>query len=79
MKKSVKILLIALCYVFLCVFMFSGYKIYSILSEYKEADNKYNDIRDQYVTTATPAPTAKPDPKATVDPNVTPEPEKPRP
>ena len=79
MKKSVKILLIALCYVFLCVFMFSGYKIYTIVSEYNEADSKYNDIRDQFVTTATPAPTVKPaDPKATEDPNTTPEPEKPK-
>lgn len=77
MKKSVKILLIVLCYVFLCVFMFSGYKIFTIMKDYKDADNKYNDLRDQYVTTTTPTP--KPtDPSATADPNATEEPETPK-
>ena len=63
--------------------MFSGYKIFTILKEYKDADNKYEDIRNQYVTIATPAPTVKPsakpdDPKATEDPEATKEPEKPK-
>ena len=84
LKKSVKIILIALCYIFLCVFMFSGYKIFTIMREYKEAENMYSDLSNQFVSAqATPAPTKKPDSSAdpqateppvepTPDPNVSP-------
>ena len=61
--------------------MFSGYKIYSIVSGYKEAGNKYTDITNQYVTTTTPTPkpSEKPkDPSATEDPEATEEPEGPK-
>lgn len=78
MKKSVKIILIVACYIFLCVFMFSGYKIYSILSGYKEAGNMYSNMSNQYVTTTTPTPKPSADPKATADPHATEEPEAPK-
>ena len=78
MKKSVKIILIALCYIFLCVFMFSGYKIFTIMREYKEAETMYSDLSNQFVSTqATPAPTKKPDTSA--DPQTTEQPVEPTP
>ena len=52
MKKSVKILLSVLCVVFLGVFAFSGYKIYSTLHEYKVAEKAYSNLSNQYVSKA---------------------------
>ena len=49
MKKSVKILLTVLCLIFVGIFAFSGYKLYSIIHEYKVAENKYNDLSSQFV------------------------------
>lgn len=59
MKKSVKILLIAVCSVFFVVFLVSGFKVYSILHEYKVAENMYSDMNSQFVTTPAPV-TPKP-------------------
>lgn len=59
MKKSLKILLIAVCSVFFVVFLISGYKVYTIMREYKVAENMYNSLNDQFVTTPPPA-TPKP-------------------
>ena len=50
MKKPVKILLIILCVIFLCIFGFSGYKLYSIMHEYKVAADTYNNLSGQFVT-----------------------------
>ncbi len=50
MKKSVKILLSILCVAFVCVFAFSGYKLYSIMHEYKVSEGKYNDLNSKFVT-----------------------------
>ncbi len=49
MKKSVKILLTVLCLIFVGIFAFSGYKLYSIMHEYKVAENKYNDLSNRFV------------------------------
>ena len=54
MKKSVKIILVAVCCVFLAVFLVSGFKVYSILHEYKVAENMYSDLNDKFVTTPHP-------------------------
>ena len=77
MKKSVRILLIALCVVLVCVFGWSAFKIVSTLHDYKKAEKTYNDIANTYSSvTSTPAPTAKADdsaePEATPDPNYSP-------
>lgn len=50
MKKSVKLLLTILCAVLVAVFAFSGYKLYSIIHEYKVADNMYNNLNSNFVT-----------------------------
>lgn len=55
MKKSLKILLIAVCSVFFVVFLISGYKVYTIMHEYKVAENMYNSLNDQFVTTPPPS------------------------
>lgn len=60
MKKSVKIILIALCSVFLVVLLVSGFKVYSILHEYKVAENMYNSLNDKFVTTPPPTETKAP-------------------
>lgn len=60
MKKSVKIILIAVCCVFLAVFLVSGFKVYSILHEYKVAENMYSDLNDKFVTTPPPSATKTP-------------------
>lgn len=43
MKKTLKFLINL---TLICTLIYSGYNIYSKLSEYKKADNIYNDIRD---------------------------------
>lgn len=50
MKKSLKIILTILCIVFVCVFAFSGYKLYSTLHEYKVAERMYDGLSGQFVT-----------------------------
>ena len=50
MKKQTRILLTILCIVFLCVFAFSGYKLYSIIHEYNAAKRMYNGLSGEYVT-----------------------------
>ena len=49
-KKSIKVLLILLCFVFLGIFAISGYQLISTLNQYKQAENAYNDVNDRYVT-----------------------------
>lgn len=56
MKKGVKILFIILCVIFICIFLFSGYKLYSKWAEYKKAENTYDSISSQYVTAPSSAP-----------------------
>ena len=51
MKKPVKIVLIVLCVIFLLIFVYSGYKLISTLHEYKVAEDTYNKISSDYVST----------------------------
>lgn len=60
MNKTVKILLIALCVVCVGVFCYSGYQLFSTLSEYKAAQNFYEDLSNEYVTTESPSATDSP-------------------
>ena len=55
-------MLILLCVVFLCVFGFSAFKIISTLRGYKIAEENYNALSQQFVTTTqtTPKPSAAP-------------------
>lgn len=57
MKKSVKIVLICLCVVFVIIFGFSAFKIISTLNGYKQAEKTYSDIASQFVTVAEPVKT----------------------
>ena len=50
MKKQTRILLTVLCVVFLCVFAFSGYKLYSIIHEYRVDQQMYNGLSGNVVT-----------------------------
>lgn len=50
MKKPLKIILSILFVVFICVFAFSGYKLYSTLHEYKVAEKMYDGLSSQFVT-----------------------------
>ena len=61
-NKQIKILLVVLCLVFLCVFGFSAYKIISTINGYKVAEENYNSMSQQFVTTTetTPKPSAEP-------------------
>lgn len=62
MSGAVKVLLFFLCAVFIGVFAFSGYKLYSILHAYKVAERQYDSLSERYValpttqTTPFPAP-----------------------
>ena len=60
MKTSVKVLLLVLCVVFGCIFGFSAYKLYSIMHEYKESEQKYDGVASQVMSTAAPAPVTSP-------------------
>lgn len=50
MRKFLKILLSLLCLAFAGVFLFSGYKLYGIMHEYKVAEEKYDSLTGQFVT-----------------------------
>ena len=50
MKKQTRIFLTVLCVVFLCVFAFSGYKLYSIIHEYRVDQQMYNGLSGNVVT-----------------------------
>jgi len=58
MKKSVKILLFVLCAVFAGVFLFSGYKLFTIIHGYKSSERQYNNLSNRYVAAA---PSATPE------------------
>lgn len=61
MKKSTRIILIAVCSIFFLVFLVSGYKVFTIMNEYKAAEQKYDKLSNQFVSTAPPS---APAPKA---------------
>jgi sortase B len=55
MKKNLRPLLGALCVVFLALVAFSGWKVYSILHGYKEAETRYNELAGAVVAPVSPA------------------------
>ena len=59
-RSTVKLILIVLCVILLCIFLYSGYKIISTIIGYKQAEKAYNEIANNFVTvaSATPAPAA---------------------
>ena len=59
-RSTVKLILIVLCVILLCIFLYSGYKIISTIIGYKQAEKAYNEIANNFVTVAssTPAPAA---------------------
>ncbi len=64
-KRPVSIPLILLCLVFLGVAVFSGYKVVSILNEYKEGEKTYEDLQQHVqlpVSTKPPAQNEVPSP-----------------
>lgn len=50
MKKPIKVLLTILCVLFVAIFAFSGYKLYTIMHEYKVAEDTYNSLSSQFVS-----------------------------
>ncbi|MGI5977223.1 MAG: class B sortase [Candidatus Limivicinus sp.] len=56
MSKTAKVIIIILCIIFLAVFIFSGWKLFSILNEYKVARNSYSDMSDTFVTSDSKKP-----------------------
>ena len=58
MKKPVRILLFVLCAVFAGVFVFSGWKLFTMWKGYHDSRQQYDSLTDRYTTSATPAPTA---------------------
>ena len=65
-RKTVKLILIVLCIILLCVFAFSAYKIISTLRGYKQAEQAYTEVANQFVTVSTAAPVS-PTPAAVED------------
>lgn len=68
MKKKTKGLIIVLLCVLLVVMLFSGYKLYSIVHEYRVAQRAYNKLSDQFVSDNSGAQVPKAD-----DPEVQPQ------
>ncbi len=52
MKKQTRILLTILFVLFIGIFIFSGFKLYSIIHEYRVDRQMYNGLSGQYVTNA---------------------------
>ena len=56
-RSTVKIILIVLCVILLCVFLYSGYKILSTIIGYKQAEKAHTEAANTYVQVAqSPAP-----------------------
>lgn len=50
MNKAIRAILIVAIAVFLCIFLYSGYRLLSTLHEYKEADRYYDSQVSQYAS-----------------------------
>ena len=59
-NKKFNIILIAIIAVLAAAFIFCGYKVISILSEYKEAEKMYEGLSDKYASAPAVTPTPKP-------------------
>jgi sortase B len=74
-NNTVKLILIVLCVILVCVFLYSGYRIISTLRGYKQAEETYNQVASQYAAVATPAAQTEPSPQPQgdgIDPEVSP-------
>lgn len=72
MKKPVRILLAFLCAVFVGVFAFSGYKLFTILHAYRVAERQYDSLSDRYVAPqASDAPLVTPEAAPEAQPEAT--------
>lgn len=56
MKRPIKILLAVLCLIFLCIFGYSGYQLYTTFHEYKVAEEMYDGMSNQFVSQSTKTP-----------------------
>jgi len=54
LDKRIKVLLTLLCFVFVGIFIISGWQLLSVLGEYKAAKDTYNKVSEQYVSTKAP-------------------------
>lgn len=59
-NKKFNIILIAIIAVLAAAFIFCGYQVISILSEYKEAEKMYEGLSDKYASAPAVTPTPKP-------------------
>lgn len=75
-KKTSNVLLFILCAVFVGVFAFSGYKLFTIVHGYKSSERQYNNLSDRYVAAA---PSAAPSAVPAASTETTPEPAAPTP
>ena len=58
MRKNLRLLLLALCVPLLTIFLFSGWKLYTILHDYKTAEQSYDSLAEAVVVSpAAPDPT----------------------
>ena len=75
-RSTVKTILIVLCVILLCVFAYSAYQIISTLLGYRQAEQAYTEVANQYVTVVaspTPVPVAEEQPEGDgIDPEVSP-------
>ena len=55
-QKDRAVLISALVFVLVVVFLVAGIKLYSIVHEYRVAQRSYNKLSDQFVSASTPAP-----------------------
>lgn len=72
-NKTLKVILIIVCIILLCVFAYSAYKIISTLYGYKQAEQTYTEVAQQYATvivSPTPVPIEVQEPE--IDPEVSP-------
>ena len=60
MNGGTRVLLLCLCAVFVGVFAFSGYKLYSIMHAYKVSERQYDSLSERYVEAPTTTPFAVP-------------------
>ena len=70
-RSTVKIILIVLCVILLCVFLYSGYKIITTLRGYKLAEQAYTAAANSYATVVSPTPA----PQASAVPEENPQPQ----
>ena len=72
-RNTVKTILIVLCIILLCVFLYSGYRIISTLRGYKEAEKTYTEVANQFATVvAAPTPVPVQQQGDGIDPEVSP-------